>query len=78
MSGELPGIRLGLLAELIPKIKLIGVIMNNNNLDNRAEIVHLQEAARKLDYQLQIVRADSESDLEPAFADSELNGRLTP
>jgi ABC-type uncharacterized transport system substrate-binding protein len=68
MSGELPGKRLGLLAELLPKIKLIGVIMNNNNPDNRAEVVHLQEAARKLDYQLQIVRADSESDFEPAFA----------
>jgi putative ABC transport system substrate-binding protein len=67
ISGELPGKRMELLRQLLPRIKLIGVIMNNNNLDNRAEVVHVQEAARKLDYQLQIVRADSEGDFEPAF-----------
>jgi putative ABC transport system substrate-binding protein len=68
ISGELPGKRMELLGQLLPKIKLIGVIMNNNNLDNRAEVVHVQEAAKKLNYQLQIVRADNESDFEPAFA----------
>jgi putative ABC transport system substrate-binding protein len=68
ISGELPGKRMELLGQLLPKIKLIAVIMNNNNLDNRAEVMHVQEAVSKLDYQLQIVRADSESDFEPAFA----------
>jgi putative ABC transport system substrate-binding protein len=68
ISGELPGKRMELLHELLPKTKLIAVIINSNNLDSRAEIAHIQEAARKFDYQLQIVKADSERDFEPAFA----------
>jgi putative tryptophan/tyrosine transport system substrate-binding protein len=68
ISGELPGKRMGLLRELLPKTRLIAVIINSNNLDSRAEIVHIQEAARKFGFQLQIVKADSERDFEPAFA----------
>jgi putative tryptophan/tyrosine transport system substrate-binding protein len=68
MSGELPGKRLGLLGELLPKIKLIAVLVNSNNLDSKAEVVHVQEAAQKLGYQLQIVQAGRVDEFEAAFA----------
>ena len=69
ISGELPAKRIELLGQLLAKeLKRIGLLMNSNNLDSKAEVKQADEVAHTLGYQLQIVRADSEGDFEAAFA----------
>jgi putative tryptophan/tyrosine transport system substrate-binding protein len=69
ISGELPAKRIELLGQLLAKeLKRIGLLINSNSLDSKAEVKQADEVARTLGYQLQIVRADSEGDFEAAFA----------
>jgi putative ABC transport system substrate-binding protein len=60
--------RLGLLRELVPSATLIAVLVNPASPDADAQVREIQEAARSVGQQIQIVNAHSERDFEAAFA----------
>jgi putative ABC transport system substrate-binding protein len=60
--------RLELLRDLVPQARVIGALVNPTNAAGETQMREVQDAARKLDRQLHIVRASHESDFEPAFA----------
>jgi putative ABC transport system substrate-binding protein len=60
--------RLGLLHEMVPKVDVIGVLVNPNYGAIDAQLHDVQEAASRLGLQLVIVRANVESEFETAFS----------
>jgi putative tryptophan/tyrosine transport system substrate-binding protein len=59
--------RLGLLRELVPTAATIAVLMNPNNLIAKTQLKDLQEAARSLGLQLDVLNASTESNIDTAF-----------
>jgi putative tryptophan/tyrosine transport system substrate-binding protein len=59
--------RLGLLRELVPTAATIAVLLNPNNLIAKTQLKDLQEAARSLGLQLDVLNASTESDIDTAF-----------
>jgi putative tryptophan/tyrosine transport system substrate-binding protein len=59
--------RLGLLRELVPTAATIAVLLNPNNLLAETQLKDLQEAARSLGLQLDVLNASTERDLDMAF-----------
>jgi putative ABC transport system substrate-binding protein len=59
--------RLELLSELVPRTKMIGLLVNPGTVPNRL-IREVQEAARAKAVQLHILEAGTDADLETAFA----------
>jgi putative tryptophan/tyrosine transport system substrate-binding protein len=68
LASELAPKRLQLLRELIPQAARFGVLADPAYLDTQALIADLQAAARALGLQLIVVNANTDSDLETAFA----------
>jgi putative tryptophan/tyrosine transport system substrate-binding protein len=68
LSPELEPKRLGLLRELVPHATLIGVLLNPTNPDTDLQRRRVQAAATAIGPDLRIFHANSESDLETAFA----------
>ena len=68
LTAGLESKRLGLLHEMMPKVDVIGVLVNPNYGAIDAQLHDVQEAARRLGLQLVIVRADVESEFEAAFS----------
>ena len=74
-GGNLTGIslhglaakRMELVSELVPQARAVGVLVNPNSL-NANEIEDAREAARAKGVQLHVVKASSDSEMEPAFA----------
>jgi len=60
--------RLGLLHEMVPKVDVIGVLVNPNYGAIDAQLHDVQEAAGRLGLQLVIVRVNVESEFEPALS----------
>jgi putative ABC transport system substrate-binding protein len=60
--------RLGLLHELVPNATTIAVLVNPNYPDAETQIREVQEAARTLGLQLDVLKASSERDFDTAFA----------
>jgi ABC-type uncharacterized transport system substrate-binding protein len=60
--------RLELLRELVPGTTLVGFLSNPTNPASEAEIRDVQAASRALGLQLQILHANSERNIETAFA----------
>jgi putative tryptophan/tyrosine transport system substrate-binding protein len=60
--------RLGLLHEMVPKATPVAVLINSNFADAENQLRDVQEAAARLGVQLVIVRANAESDFDPAFS----------
>jgi putative ABC transport system substrate-binding protein len=60
--------RLELLRELVPGTTLVGFLSNPTNPASEAEIRDVQAASRTLGLQLQILHANSERNIETAFA----------
>src|SRR6516165_11110114 len=60
--------RLGLLHEMVPKVDVIGVLVNPNYGVVDAQLHDVQEAAGRLGLQLVIVRANVESEFETALS----------
>jgi putative tryptophan/tyrosine transport system substrate-binding protein len=60
--------RLGLLHQVVPNAAVIGALINPNYLGADEQSQEVREAARALDLHIEIARAGSEQDLEPAFA----------
>ena len=59
--------RLELLRELVPGVRLIGVLLNSDNPNTEINTRDLQAAARAVGQQIQIVGASREQGIEPAF-----------
>jgi putative tryptophan/tyrosine transport system substrate-binding protein len=68
LISELDPKKLGLLRELVPHASVIAVLLNPDSADIRARSAAVQEAARTIGQQIQILHASSERELERAFA----------
>ena len=66
--AELTPKRLELLSELVPQAKVIALLVNPNNPNAERIIGDVQEAARVKGLQLHVLKADSESEIDIAFA----------
>jgi putative ABC transport system substrate-binding protein len=60
--------RFGLLHELTPATALIAVLVNPKNVNAETQVSDVQVAARTIGQQIILVTADSESDIDTAFA----------
>jgi putative tryptophan/tyrosine transport system substrate-binding protein len=58
---------LGILRELVPTAAMIAVVLNPNFPDAEAQSQEVQEAARTVGLQIQILRASTERDLDTTF-----------
>lgn len=68
LSSELISKRLGLLHELIPAAKLVGLLVDQADPRAEAQVADMQEAARGLDLQIHILEASNEDEIDRAFA----------
>jgi putative ABC transport system substrate-binding protein len=68
LTSGLEAKRLGLLHELVPNVKAVAVLVNPDYPDADTQLKEVQEAARALGLQLQILKARSEVEIETAFA----------
>jgi putative ABC transport system substrate-binding protein len=64
----LEGKRLGLLRELVPAAALIAVLLNPTNANFQTQLKDIQEVARSVRQQLNILSASTERDIDTAFA----------
>jgi putative ABC transport system substrate-binding protein len=68
LTAGLESKRLGLLHEMVPKVDIIGVLVNPNYGVIDAQLHDVREAAGRLGLQLVIGRANAESEFEPALS----------
>jgi putative ABC transport system substrate-binding protein len=68
LSDELMAKRLELLSELVPRAGVIAHLMDPNNASAEQSIRDLQEAARAKGWQLHVLKAGSDSEIDTAFA----------
>jgi len=68
VADELTAKRLELLSELVPRARVIALLMNPNNATAEHVIRDVQEAARTKGLQLHVLKASSESEIDTAFA----------
>jgi len=64
----LEGKRLGLLREMVPGAALIAVLLNSTNANFQTQLRGVQDAARALGQQVSILSANTEREIEVAFA----------
>ena len=67
-ASELGPKHLELLHQLMPKITITALIVNPNSPEFRRQPEHAQQAARSLGWQLHVISARSESEIDAAFA----------
>jgi putative ABC transport system substrate-binding protein len=60
--------RLGLLRDLVPGVKVIGLLVNHNSTQGQWQIKDVQEAARGLGQQLVVLNGGSDEEIDAAFA----------
>src|SRR5262249_1209557 len=65
---DLVGKQLGLLHELVPQAAVIAVLLDPNQLESDIEFREAEAAGRAIGRQILIVKAASERELDPAFA----------
>jgi putative tryptophan/tyrosine transport system substrate-binding protein len=68
-ASEVGPKRLGLLGELVPNIALAVLLVNPNSPELAGQPETVQQAARALGWQIQVVEARSENEIDTAFAD---------
>jgi len=68
LSSELISKRLGLLHELIPAAKLVGLLVDQADPRAETQVADMNEAARGLDLQIYVVKASNEDEIDKAFA----------
>jgi putative tryptophan/tyrosine transport system substrate-binding protein len=69
LSSELISKRLGLLHELIPTGKSVGLLVDQADPRADAQVADMQEAAGGLGMQIEVCNASSEAEIEKAFVD---------
>jgi putative ABC transport system substrate-binding protein len=67
-ASELGPKQLGLLHELVPSISVAALIVNPNSPELERQPEHAQQAARSLGWQLNVISARSEAEIDAAFA----------
>jgi putative tryptophan/tyrosine transport system substrate-binding protein len=60
--------QIGILHDVVPKVSVLGVLINPNNWRHQADAEEAQAAARTLGFDAHIAKAGSESDFDAAFA----------
>ena len=68
LLSALGGKQLGLLREMVPKVNVIGLLMNPNEPTSESQVGDVQAAAREIGAQLIVLRASTERDIDAAFA----------
>jgi putative tryptophan/tyrosine transport system substrate-binding protein len=68
LVGEMTPKRLELISELVPQARVIALLVNPNSASAEATIRGVQEAARVKGFQLRVLSATTESEIEAAFA----------
>jgi ABC-type uncharacterized transport system substrate-binding protein len=68
LSSELVSKRLGLLQNLVPTAKAIALLVNPTDPRAESQASDMQEAARALGLQIHILKASTEAEIGPAFA----------
>jgi putative ABC transport system substrate-binding protein len=68
LVGELMSKRLELASELVPRARVIALLVNPNYAGTEAIISDVREAARVKGVQLQILKASTEGEIDSAFA----------
>ncbi len=69
IADDLTAKRLELLSELVPRARVIALLMNPNNANYAERVIRdVQEAARTKGLQLHVLKARSESEIDTAFA----------
>jgi putative ABC transport system substrate-binding protein len=66
-ASQLEAKRLELLHELVPRAKVVAVLLNPNNPTVDVQLREVQEAARSLGLTLRVLDASSEREIETAF-----------
>lgn len=67
-TGVMEGKRLGLLAEIVPRVALIAVMINPTNPQAEASVKDIQTASAAIGRQVVILNANNERDIDAAFA----------
>jgi putative ABC transport system substrate-binding protein len=68
LTIDLEAKRLGLLHELLPQARKIGALVDPNAPESETQLRNVQEAARSLNREIEIVQASTESQLGDGFA----------
>jgi putative ABC transport system substrate-binding protein len=68
LNSELVAKRLGLLRDLIPTAKIVGLLVNPADPRTKTQIKDMQEAARALGIEIHVLNASSEKEIYTAFA----------
>ena len=68
LSSELVAKRLGLLHDLIPTAKIIGLLVNPTDPRAESQTRDMQEAAHALGLQIHVLNASTEGEIDTAFA----------
>jgi putative tryptophan/tyrosine transport system substrate-binding protein len=68
LLNAMDGKRLGLLREMVPTATLIVVLVNPSNPSFASQLIDIEQAARAVGQQLQILHASSEREIDAAFA----------
>jgi putative ABC transport system substrate-binding protein len=66
-TGELDAKRLGLLREMVPAGKAVGLLVNSNNVNNEHQMHEAQSAAAALGLELHVGRVSGDIDMNAAF-----------
>jgi putative tryptophan/tyrosine transport system substrate-binding protein len=74
LSTDLIPKRLGLMAELVPKMTAIAMLVNPVSPQAETQMQEMQETTRSLGLKLHIAKANTESELDTAFASLKENG----
>ena len=67
-NAELVTKRVGLLHDLIPKAKIIGMLLNSTDPRAEAQTKDAQEAAQAIGLQIHVMNASTEAEIDAAFA----------
>jgi putative ABC transport system substrate-binding protein len=67
LAAEMDGKRLGLLHELIPNAARVGLLLNPNFPAYPTQLNELQRAATIIGLQVEVLRADTDSEIDAAF-----------
>src|SRR5271166_4286486 len=67
LSSELISKRLGLLHELIPTAKLVGLLVDQADPRAEAQVADMQEAARGLGVQIHVLNTSNETEIDKAL-----------
>jgi putative ABC transport system substrate-binding protein len=67
LTATLEAKRLGLLHDLLPLAATVGVLLNPNNPAAASQLSDMQEAARAIGLQLDVLRASTDREIDTAF-----------